>query len=167
MSAPSPGEREFVERIGLFFETMGSQRTAGRIYGWLMLCVPPHQSIADLASALGVSKASVSTLGRQLEQAQLIERVPVARTRQHHYQVRPGGWAQILRARVARLRPAGDAAAYGLSVVGEDRPEQRERVQELRDFIAFAEQEYGEEHVRRWEEYRKRARDARAEGRDG
>jgi DNA-binding transcriptional regulator GbsR (MarR family) len=167
VGVPTPEELEFAERIGLFFEMMGSQRTAGRIYGWLMVCDPPHHSIAELASALGVSKASISTLGRQLEQAQLIERVPVAHTRQHHYQVRPGGWAQILRARVARLKPAADAAEYGLSVIGEDRPEQRERVQELRDFMTFAQQQYGEDHVRHWEEYRKRARDTRVEGRDG
>ncbi|MDW5329589.1 hypothetical protein [Plantactinospora sp. KLBMP9567] len=41
----------------------------------------------------------------------------------------------------------------GFSIIGDDRPEQRERLPELRDFFDFPRAEYGEEHVRRWEEY--------------
>jgi DNA-binding transcriptional regulator GbsR (MarR family) len=162
MTGPTPGEREFIERIGMFFETLGTARTMGRIYGWLMVGPQPRQSITELAAALEASKASISTVIRQLELAQLVERVPVPGSRQHHYQLKSGGWAQILRARVARLRPGIEAAEFGLSIVGEDRPEQRERLHELMDFFDFVGVEYGEEHVRRWEEYAKRARDRRA-----
>jgi hypothetical protein len=157
----SPQEREFIGRMGLFMELIGSTRTAGLIYGFLMICEPAHQSISELAKSLDVSKASISTIIRQLEMADMVERVPVAGSRQHHYQHKSGGWSQILRGRVARLRPGSDAAEYGLTIVGPDRPEQRERLHELRDFFAFAESEFGDEFVRRWEEYRKRARDAR------
>jgi DNA-binding MarR family transcriptional regulator len=167
VSLPSPQEREFVGRMGLFFDMLGGTRTMGSIYGWLMICEPAHQSITELAAALGVSKASISTVIRQLEQAQMVERVPTHGSRQHHYQLKPGGWGQILRSRVTRLRPGADAAEYGLSVIPEGRPEQRERLHELRDFFVFVESEFGEELVRRWEEYRKRARDERAAGRDG
>jgi DNA-binding transcriptional regulator GbsR (MarR family) len=162
--APSPGEREFVERLGLFFELLGASRTMGRIYGWLMVGPDPEQSITELAAALGASKASISTVIRQLEQGQLVERVPVPGSRQHHYRLRAGGWAQILRSRVARLQPGIEAAEFGLSIIGADRPEQRERLYELRDFFDFVRAEYGEENVRRWEDYRAKARDARAAG---
>jgi DNA-binding transcriptional regulator GbsR (MarR family) len=164
MVAPSPGEREFVERIGMFFELLGSSRTMGRIYGWLMVGPEPEQSITELATALAASKASISTVIRQLEQGQMVERVPIPGSRQHHYRLKPGGWAQILRSRVARLQPGIDAAEFGLSIIGGDRPEQRERLHELRDFFDFVQAEYGEEHVRRWESYRLEARDARAAG---
>lgn len=165
VAVPSPGEREFVERIGMFFETLGASKTMGRIYGWLMIG-PPQQSITELATALPASKASISTVIRQLEQAQMVERVPVPGSRQHHYRLKPGGWAQILRSRVARLQPGIEAAEFGLSIVGGDRPEQRERLHELRDFFDFVRAEYGEEHVRRWEDYRVKAREARAAGND-
>jgi DNA-binding transcriptional regulator GbsR (MarR family) len=164
VAAPSPGEREFVERLGLFFELLGASRTMGRIYGWLMVGPEPEQSITELAAALGASKASISTVIRQLEQGQLVERVPVPGSRQHHYRLRAGGWAQILRSRVARLQPGIEAAEFGLSIIGADRPEQRERLYELRDFFDFVRAEYGEENVRRWEDYRAKARDARAAG---
>lgn len=68
MSSPSPDERDFVGRLGLFMEMLGGSRTMGLIYGWLMISDPPRQSIIELAAALGVSKASISTVIRQLEQ---------------------------------------------------------------------------------------------------
>jgi hypothetical protein len=164
VSVPLPGEGEFVERMGLFLESIGSTRTAGRIFGWLMISPAPSQSITELAEALGVSKASISTVVRQLQQAYMVERVPVAGSREHHYRFRPGGWTQILRGRLSRLSPGTDAVEYGLAIVGTDRPEQRERLGEMRDFFNFMEFEFGEELVRRWEDYRKRRRDERTGG---
>ena len=154
-------EREFAGRMALFFESLGATATMGLIYGWLTVCDPAHQSITEMAHALGVSKASISTVVRQLEQAQMVERVPVHGTRQHHYQIRTGGWALILRARVARMGPGTAAADYGLANIGPDRPEQHARLEEMRDFFEFLEADVGEELVRRWERYRKQARDAR------
>jgi DNA-binding MarR family transcriptional regulator len=157
-------EREFAVRMALFFEQLGGTRTMGLIYGWLIVCDPPHQSITEMATALGISKASVSTVVRQLEQAQMIERVPVSGSRQHHYEFRSGGWAQIMRARVTRLGPGAAAADYALARLGPDRRDQRERLVEMRDFFIFVETEYGDGLARRWEEYRTRTRDNRAAG---
>jgi hypothetical protein len=163
VSGSSAVEREFAGRMALFFEYLGGTRMMGLIYGWLTICDPEHQSITEMATALGVSKASISTVVRQLEQAQMVERVPVAGSRQHHYQLRSGGWSQILRARVARLGPGADAAEYALAHIGPDRPSARERLHEMQDFFVFVETEYGDGLARRWEEYRKRARDERAD----
>jgi hypothetical protein len=166
LSGLSPGEREFVERIGLFFEMLGGPRTMGRIYGWLMICDPPHQSITEIATALAVSKASISTVIRQLQAGQMVERFPMPGSRQHHYQLRSGGWTQVIRGRVDRLQLGVDAAEYGLSVIGVDRPAQRAQLAEFRDFFTFVAKEYGDEVVRRWEDYRKRHRDERSDGHD-
>jgi DNA-binding MarR family transcriptional regulator len=161
-------EREFAERMALFFEQLGGTRTMGLIYGWLNVCDPPHQSITELANALGISKASVSTVVRQLEQAQMVERVPPAPgSRQHHYEVRAGGWAQIMRARIARLGPGAAAADHALSSLGPDRAQQRERLAEMRDFFLFVETEYADGLARRWEEHRKRTRGKRPAARHG
>jgi DNA-binding MarR family transcriptional regulator len=155
-------DQEFAERTALFFETLGGTRTMGLIYGWLTVCDPEHQSITEMARELGVSKASISTVVRQLTLAQMVERVAVQGSRQHHYQLCTGGWAQILRARVARLGPGLDAADFGLRHVGTDRPGARDRLHEMRDFFVFLQAESGDVLVRHWEEYRKRARDQRA-----
>jgi DNA-binding MarR family transcriptional regulator len=133
----------------------------GSDYGWLTVCDPAHQSITEMAHALGVSKASISTVVRQLQQAQMVERVLVPGSRQHHYRVSAGGWAQVLRARGTRLHPGALAADFGLAHIGPDRVEQRERLHEMRDFFDFVETELGEVLARRWETYRTRARDER------
>jgi len=65
----------YAESWGLLFARWGLPRTAGRIWGWLFVCDPPEQTAMQLAEALHVSKASVSTNTRLLESLGLIERV--------------------------------------------------------------------------------------------
>lgn len=150
----TPGDGEFVDRLGLYFETVGGTRTMGRIYGWLMICDPPHQSLTEMAAELEVSKVSISTVVRQLHDGGMVERVP-APGRQHHYRITPGGWTQVIKEQVKRARFAVEAAEAGLSSVGTDRSEQRERLQEFRDFFAFMEADT-DEFIQRWERYRAR-----------
>jgi DNA-binding MarR family transcriptional regulator len=152
----SPEEGEFVDRMGLFMERVGGPRTMGRVYGWLMICDPPHQSLTELATALGVSKASVSTTARLLQEAGMIERFP-APNRQHRYRITPGGWTQVLRTQLAGVRMGLETLEYGLSVISADRPEQRARLEDSRDFFLFGEFD-ANQLIRRWEEYRSRDR---------
>lgn len=149
----SPGEAEFVDRIGLFFEMLGGPRTMGRIYGWLMICDPPHQSLTELAAALQVSKASISTVIRPMQEGGLVERLPVS-TRQHHYRLTSGGFTRVLQVQLDRMRAGIDAAEFGLSVIGQDRSEQREFLEEFRDFCEFYGRDIRDEFMRRWEDYR-------------
>src|SRR4051794_17405161 len=106
--------------MGLFFEQVGGPRTMGRLYGWLMICDPPDQSLAELAETLGVSKASISTMGRLLLEGGMVERVP-ASSRQHHYRVAPGGMTRVMQIQFPRMRAGADAAEFGLSVVDKRR----------------------------------------------
>lgn len=156
----SPDESEFVDRIGLFFETLGGSRTMGRIYGWLMICDPPDQSLTDLARELGVSKASISTVARQLQEGALVERVPAA-TRAHRYRLTPGGFTHVLRVQLERMRPGVDAVEQALSTLPAGRERQREVLEEFGDFCEFSTHLVAGEFMRRWEEYRTRRRSGR------
>lgn len=153
MAEMSPREAEFVNRLGLFFEMVGGPRTMGRIYGWLMICDPPQQSLTELTAALGVSKASVSTVIRPMQEGGMVERLPTS-TRQHHYRITPGGFTQVLQAQLARMRAGAEAAEFGLSVIGTDRLEQREHLESLRDFCEFSATEVQDDFMRRWEKHR-------------
>jgi len=153
MSVMTPGEAEFVDRMGLFFETVGASRTMGRVYGWLMICDPPHQWLSELAATLSVSKASVSTVARQLQEAGMVERMPSA-ARQHRYRITPGGFTHVLTVQLTLMRSGIDAADFGLQLLGDDRAEQRERLQDFRDFCDFSANDYREELTRQWEQYR-------------
>ncbi|MGP4020665.1 GbsR/MarR family transcriptional regulator [Saccharopolyspora sp. 5N708] len=149
----SPDETEFIDRIGLFMETIGAPRTMGRIYGWLMICDPPQQSLTELAAALGVSKASISTMIRPMQEGGLVDRLPSA-TRQHLYRIAAGGFTHILQVQLARMDSGVEAAEFGLSMIGDDRPEQRERLEDLRDFCQFTAKDAREELMQRWIDYR-------------
>ena len=149
----SPDEAEFVDRMGLFFETLGASRTMGRVYGWLMICDPPQQLLGELAATLAVSKASVSTVARQLQEAGMVERLPSA-ARQHRYRITPGGFTNVLNAQLARMQSGIPAADFGLQMLGDDRAEQRERVQDFRDFCEFSANDYRDELTLRWVQYR-------------
>jgi DNA-binding transcriptional regulator GbsR (MarR family) len=149
----TPEEASFVDRIGLFFEMTGGSRTMGRVYGWLLICDPPQQSLTALAAALSVSKASVSTVARQLQEGGLIERLPSS-TRQHHYRVRPGGFTTVLNVQLSRMGMGIEVADFGLSLLDDDRKEQRERLEDFRDFCQFSAEYYRDEFMQRWIDYR-------------
>lgn len=151
----APEEAEFVDRLGLFFELLGATRTMGRVYGWLLICEPPQQSLTQLTEALSVSKASISTVARQLLDGGMVERLPSA-NRQHLYRVRPGGFTSVLETQLSLMRLGIEPAEFALSVLGDDRAEQRQRVEDFRDFCEFCAQAYGDQLMGMWTEYRKR-----------
>ena len=129
----------------------------GRVWGWLLICDPPQQSLTELAQRLSVSKASVSTVARQLQEGGMVERLPSS-TRQHLYRVTPGGFASVLDTQLSRMRLGIDAANFGLSLLDDDRCEQRERLEDFRDFCEFSAQDYRDELMQRWLDYRGKRR---------
>ncbi|MEV0198879.1 MarR family transcriptional regulator [Nonomuraea sp. NPDC050691] len=147
-----PREGEFVDRMGLVMERFGGTRTMGRMYAWLMICDPAHQSLTELAARLGVSKTAVSTVARQLETSGMVERVPTA-SREHRYQIATGGWEHVLKVQLAGVRLAVEALDLGLAAVGGDRPGQRARLEETREFFAWTERD-AEDMLRRWRDSR-------------
>ncbi|MFF0579327.1 GbsR/MarR family transcriptional regulator [Streptosporangium saharense] len=155
MARVDPSETEFVDRMGLIMERLGGTRTMGRLHAWLMICDPPDRSLTELAVDLGVSKTAVSTTARQLELSGMVERVPTA-TREHRYRTVSGGWAEVMRVQLAVVRQSLDTFDLGLSIIGDDRPGRRDRLQETRDFFAFALQD-GEGMLDRWKEYREKS----------
>lgn len=165
MPTPTAAERAYVERLGLFFEAAGATRMVGRLFAWLLICDPPQQSITELAAALSVSKASVSTVIRQMRHGQMVQRLAIPGSRQHYYRLRSGSWTQLVQGRVALTTMAIDALNDGLVAVGDD-PARQERLAEVRDFFEFMAKEYSEELLQRWERYRQDRRAERERLRD-
>jgi DNA-binding MarR family transcriptional regulator len=156
----TPGEREFVDRMGLWMEKFGGPRMSGLIYGLLLICDPPHQSLTEIATTLGVSKASVSTVIRPLQEAGMVERFPVT-NRQHHYRLTSGGFTHFLRTQLAYVQASTETLEFGLSVVGDD-PARRERLEDIREFFRFLEAE-NEAFLERWERFRRSRPGARSQ----
>lgn len=97
---------DFVERMGLFWESEGLPRIAGRLFGFLVLQSEPC-SLDEMATSLAVSKASVSTDVRKLEQVGLVERHTRPGDRRDYYAIPPDMPARLVvlrRAAIDRFR---------------------------------------------------------------
>ncbi|MBB5720818.1 DNA-binding transcriptional regulator GbsR (MarR family) [Loktanella ponticola] len=86
---------EFIEKIGVMAQTDGLPRIAGRMLG---LFVWDVEAIAfgDLAEQLQVSRGSISTATRILEERRLIKRVAKPGDRQDYFQLAENPYAKML-----------------------------------------------------------------------
>jgi DNA-binding transcriptional regulator GbsR (MarR family) len=127
-----PATSRFIERFGLMFEQEGFARIAGRVTAFLLVATGP-QSLDEIADALGVSKASVSTEARRLEAKGLIARTSRPGDRRDYYEFAPDGFRTTLQSRVEATRRFGAllADARQLPLVSD---EARTRVNEWSEF---------------------------------
>lgn len=134
-------EQHFVEEVGLLFELMGLPRMAGRIFGWLLVSEPSHQSTGELVEVLQASKGSISTMTRLLMQVGLIEKISLPGERRDYFCIKPGAWSQMSQSHQARITAFRQLADKGLDILKNCPPERRLRLEEMRDIHAFWERE--------------------------
>ncbi len=133
---------QFVDRMGLFWESSGGSRMAGRVLGWLLICEEPVQSLSQIAVEVEASKASISSATRTLTRIGLIERVPVRGDRAAYFRMVEGGWSKVMEAKQAAIKLFRELAQEGLAVLDGLPPERRARLEEFEDLYAFMELEY-------------------------
>jgi DNA-binding transcriptional regulator GbsR (MarR family) len=131
----------FVEEVGLMFEAVGLPRMAGRIFGWLLIANPPHQSMGELVEVLQASKGSISTMTRLLIQISLIERVSFPGQRRDYFQIKPHAWSQLSQQRMTQITAFRQLAERGLELLADQPLPLQQRLQEMRDMHAFLERE--------------------------
>ena len=98
-----PAFTAFIDRMGIVAETDGMSPIAGRLYA-LLLVSDEARSLDELADALAVSKASVSTDARRLLERGIVERVAKAGDRRDYYELSPDFFARIIHTRISRWR---------------------------------------------------------------
>jgi DNA-binding transcriptional regulator GbsR (MarR family) len=133
-------ERRYVEDFATVMTRMGLAPSHAKVLGWLLICDPPSQSVSEIAAALGMSKGSVSTGARLLENAGVIGRVAVPGRRGTFYEMRPDAMVQVS-GDSARFRAFREVLDRGLAVLGDQAGKRAERIQVTRDFYAFVEKE--------------------------
>lgn len=144
--------RDFIERIGVLAEEHGFARIAGRLIG-LLLLEPGPLSLDELAELLQVSKASVSTNARLLEQLGIVERVGHPGERRDYYRISDDPWEQlfaVVRRRMERMR---EALCAGCEALPAEMGVGRRRLRDWERFHAFVLNEF-ESKIERWRSYR-------------
>ena len=123
----------FIERLGLVAQAEGMPRIAGRIMGFLVIYGGPF-SFAELAERLQVSRGSISTNSRLLEDLGVIERVARPGDRQDYFQIRWKPYVELLKGSLARLYKARDVVDEAKGKLPNDWIEAQARLDELGSF---------------------------------
>ena len=155
-------EKHFVEEVGIVFEQTGLPRMAGRIFGWLLISDPPHQSMDQLVEALMASKGSISSMTRLLIQIGLIERLSLPGVRHNYFHLQSDAWQHLIRHGLEdEIKMFRQLAEHGLELLTDATPPTPKWLEEMRDIYTFLEQEFPG-LVERWEqEHRKEKLQAR------
>lgn len=117
----------FIDRLGHYFETWGSTRSAGQIFAFLLISEEP-QSLDDIADALQISKGSASLGTRVWEQAGLIERVSVPGDRKTYYHLHPEVTERLAAAAISGYQQFVDILQEADRHIGDDRPRAKARL---------------------------------------
>ena len=141
MSRSDEALRRFVEETGDMMEEHGLPHMAGRVFGALQICVPPHKSMDELAEELRASKGSISMATRMLLRLGVIEKVSLPGVRKHYYRIRPGVWVAMFAQRTEHYRRHKELAELGLSALESEPVEAKERLLEMIVFFDFVEEE--------------------------
>lgn len=124
---------EFVEQMGLIIQSEGLPRIAGHIMGLMIMHEGPF-SLTQLAERLSVSRASISTNTRLLEDLGVIVRTAKPGDRQDYFRLGQQPYARMLRGVVRRMRRARDVVESTQDALPARMPGTQERLQELDAF---------------------------------
>lgn len=128
--------RDFIERMGLIMERMGTAKTLGRLLGLLLVAENP-MSLDELAEQLQVSKASISTNARLCSQIRLVQQVSLPGDRRDYYKILPGSFERVLEVRLRVMHDMIQLLEDGLAGIDRGNRTARSRLQEMRDFYRF------------------------------
>lgn len=124
----------FIEKSGLISQAEGLPRIAGRVFG-LLIFDGEMVSFGDLATRLQVSRASISSSIRLLEERGLIKRMAKPGERQDFFQLAPNPYATMLEGIQKRTRSTRDDIADTIASLPSD-ADAVERLNEYADFYA-------------------------------
>lgn len=105
----------------------------------------------DLVDALQMSKSSISTATRTLIQIGFVQRLSLPGERRDYYQMRQGVWQNAIQERYKQTAQIRRLAERGLTLLINQPPEKKRRLQEMHDLYAFFEKELPL-LLERWEE---------------
>lgn len=146
----------YVERFAIVLASTGMARMPARVFAYALIDDADRYTASELAEALRVSPAAISTSVRDLVNAGLLGRQREPGDRSDTYVLYDDDiWSEIYLKRENLLEQFERVAAEGIELVGRERPGGR-RLAETAAYFAFMRKEMPA-LVDRWREYRKEA----------
>jgi MarR family len=134
---PTDAEITFADHAGrLYARRYGMAPMVGRLLGYLAICDPHEQSIAELAEALLASRSAIAGAVSTLDTLGLIRRSRAAGERMDRIWIDMRS-SQATGFDVAEYREQGDLAREGLALLAGEPPERRAVLLEWAAFADF------------------------------
>jgi MarR family len=134
---PSDEEITFADHTGRFYaRRYGMAPMVGRLLGYLAVCDPREQSIAELADALLASRSAIAGAVNTLETLRLIKRSRAAGERMDRVRVDMSS-PQATGFDISEYREQGELAQEGLRLLADAPPERRAILLEWAAFADF------------------------------
>lgn len=140
----------FVEKLAICGEEDGLPRIAGRLIGFLMM-QDGASSLDDLADKLQISKASVSTNARMLEDKGILVRTSSPGDRRDYYEIAPGHFEKFIENAQRKVQRFHDLVEETLASLPASERVARRRLRESRLFYRFMMVNLGQ-YQRKWRE---------------
>jgi hypothetical protein len=134
---PTDAEITFADHAGrLYARRYGMAPMVGRLLGYLAICDPRQQSIAELAEALLASRSAIANAANSLDTLGLIRRSRAVGERMDHIQIdmnapRSTGFD------VTEYQEQADLAREGLALLADAPPERKAVLLEMAAFADF------------------------------
>jgi DNA-binding IclR family transcriptional regulator len=133
-------ELAYADRAGSFYaREYGFPPVTGRVLGYLAVCDPPQQTIADLAEALLASRSAITGAVKQLEDHHAVRRTRAAGERVDRVGLNQAAAMDPRGFDAAIYKEQAELAREALALAGDAAPERRAVVAEaaaLYDFLA-------------------------------
>ena len=134
---PRDEEITFADHVGRFYaHRYAFPPMAGRVLGYLLICDPPDQTIAELSEALLASRSAITGALSVLERIHAVRRSRAAGERMDRVRTDFAS-AQAQGFDITEFQELGDLAREGLEVLGDAPPERRADLLELAAFAEF------------------------------
>lgn len=127
---------EWAEQVAMHLARDGVPPIAGRILGWLMVCDPPEQSAAQISSAIGASRASLTMNLRLLTGMGFLTWRTRPGDRTMYYRMAPDAWQAVVRQQVAGIASFLDVTRQGMELLGPE-SERAERIRQAHTTFAW------------------------------
>jgi hypothetical protein len=133
---PTEAELSFVDQVGRHYQRhYAVPPMVGRVVGWLAICDPPTQTLAEIAQALQASRSGVGTAVSMVETWGSIRRTRVPGERADRVSLNMLA-TQALES-PAEYGALAALARHGLDVLRDAPPERKARLLELAAFSEF------------------------------
>ena len=129
--------KRFIEQAADVMDEDGLPHMAGRVVGALLVCVPPHMSLDELAEGVLASKGAISMATQLLLRIGYVERISLPGERRHFYRLRPNFLEDVMLERSEHILRHRLLFEAGINLLRNEPMEVKSRLIELQAYLDF------------------------------